>query len=111
MPHVWINKLMHYGTLAGEEQRVILGILGPSREVARNTDIVSEGDPPSHSTVILEGLTARYNLVENGGRQITQAQIADAAGLSLVHVGCCRICASASCWQRNSRSGSSICLS
>lgn len=62
--------------LSDDERNAILAAAGASRSFAAGQDIVTQGDRPSFSTLVVKGMTARYSTVEDGGRQITGLHIA-----------------------------------
>ena len=62
--------------LSDDERNAILAAAGASRSFAAGKDIVTQGDRPSFSTLVVKGMTARYSTVEDGGRQITGLHIA-----------------------------------
>jgi CRP-like cAMP-binding protein len=45
------------------------------RSFAADEDIVREGDRPSESSLLLEGISCRYRLLSNGRRQITALHV------------------------------------
>lgn len=47
----------------------------PARTVHAGTDIVEDGSRPHESTILLEGWAARYKMVDDGKRQITQLHV------------------------------------
>jgi len=50
-------------------------IVGRERTVSVGHDIVSQGSRPMQSTVLLDGIAARYRVLENGKRQITAIHV------------------------------------
>jgi CRP-like cAMP-binding protein len=62
--------------LSDAEHNAILSAAGTARSFAAGADIVTQGDRPSFSTLVVKGMTARYSTVEDGGRQITGLHIA-----------------------------------
>ena len=75
MVELLIRKLDRYERLSDEEKRALEA--APSRvDVYKRHDvIVRQGDHPSESCLILEGITGRVKLLSNGGRQILSFQI------------------------------------
>lgn len=73
--HPLIASLRTHGPISGEEERVLLASIGPPRYVPIREDIVSEGDSPKESTVLLEGIAARYKHDERGNRRIIALHI------------------------------------
>jgi CRP-like cAMP-binding protein len=72
--HILLKKLTALHNLSEEEQRAVLAVLGPSREVSRGTDIVSDGSTPTHTTVMLAGSACRYKMMPGGNRHILTFQ-------------------------------------
>ncbi|MDB5506668.1 MAG: Crp/Fnr family transcriptional regulator [Devosia sp.] len=50
-------------------------MLWPATEVAAKIDLIGEGDCPSVSTLLVDGLVARYKVLENGSRQIVAVHV------------------------------------
>ena len=61
--------------LSAAEKAALETLAGPTRLVAAGEDLVCEGDRPHESTLMLTGLTARYNTLREGGRQISALHI------------------------------------
>jgi CRP-like cAMP-binding protein len=59
------------GELSSEQRATLAAAFGSSRSIPIKTDIVREGDRPTHSTLLLSGLAMRYRVLRNGNRQIT----------------------------------------
>jgi CRP-like cAMP-binding protein len=57
--------------LSETEKKALIEAAGTIRTHEIGTDIVKEGDRPQVSTLLLTGLASRYNLTDNGRRQIT----------------------------------------
>jgi CRP-like cAMP-binding protein len=68
--HVLIERLQTDGPLAADEIQALMSIIRPRGQVSRHNDIVLEGTPPDHCTLILSGFACRYKLLPDGGRQI-----------------------------------------
>jgi CRP-like cAMP-binding protein len=75
MPNPLILKLQHIGPLSREEERAIEQAIARTRHVAARQDIVSDGESPTDSSLILEGFACRYKLLPEGRRQISSFQI------------------------------------
>lgn len=58
-------------TISEVEIAAIYAAAGETKVFADQQDIVTEGDRPQQSTLVLSGIAARYSTVEDGGRQIT----------------------------------------
>jgi CRP-like cAMP-binding protein len=71
-----IRKLEERDRLSAEEKQILAGVLGPSKQVRADTDMVREGDRPTESILLLTGFAARYKVLQNGRRQITAVHIA-----------------------------------
>jgi CRP-like cAMP-binding protein len=71
-----IARLLNYGPLSLGEQTLLEQSVSHEREVLPDTDLVLEGTSPSHSTLLLSGFAARYNLKLDGSRQITSLHVA-----------------------------------
>jgi CRP-like cAMP-binding protein len=63
-------------TLSPREKQAILEAAGPLRRFRIGQDLVKQGEEPGVSRLLVQGLTARYSHVEDGGRQITGIHIA-----------------------------------
>lgn len=70
-----IDKLARRDDIGPEEREAMLDVLGAPVRVSAATDIVCERDRPDHSTLLVEGLTARYTTLADGGRQITEVNV------------------------------------
>ncbi len=64
--------------LTEEEHAVIERLVEAPAPItlAAGTDMVREGSDPTHSTLMLAGLSARYNILRDGKRQISAVHIA-----------------------------------
>jgi CRP-like cAMP-binding protein len=69
------RKLEARDELSPQERQALLDAAGEIREVKAGTDLLREGDRPDQSILLARGLTARYNIVQDGGRQITAFHI------------------------------------
>jgi CRP-like cAMP-binding protein len=68
---LFMRRLSSRDILKEEEKRVLETAPLRLRDVSRGVDIVSEGDRPSESCLLLSGVSARYNMLPSGRRQIT----------------------------------------
>ena len=69
-------NLGQHDALSEEEKALLAGAMSLEKYVAAGEDIVTEGARPTHSTLIVDGLAARYKVLEDGGRQFTSLQVA-----------------------------------
>ena len=69
-------NLGQHDALSEEEKALLAGAMSVEKYVAAGEDIVTEGTRPIHSTLIVDGLAARYKVLEDGGRQFTSLQVA-----------------------------------
>lgn len=65
-----IRKLESIGELSGEDRVALARLPLEPRTFAVGTDLVREGDQPSHCCLVTEGLACRYKLTGEGQRQI-----------------------------------------
>jgi CRP-like cAMP-binding protein len=70
-----IRKLERRDVLSDEEKQVLAGAVARVKEIRMDEDLVRDGDRPTESTLLLEGIAARYKLLRNGRRQITALHI------------------------------------
>ena len=75
MANPLIRKLEQRDRLSDEERQVLENAVAKVREVGADEDIVKEGDRPSESSLLLEGFAARYKVLSNGRRQITDFHV------------------------------------
>ena len=59
-----------------EEQSVLTSIFTRTATFGIGEDLVAQGSRPPYSTLMLEGISARYKILEDGSRQITAFHIA-----------------------------------
>jgi CRP-like cAMP-binding protein len=82
-----IRKLESIAPLAPEERAAILRLPLRLKTVAADQDILREGDTPSECCLIVEGFACRYNLTDEGKRQIHSFHIAgDIPDLQSLHL-------------------------
>ena len=62
-------NLGQHDALSEEEKALLAGAMSLERYVAAGEDIVTEGTRPIYSTLIIDGLAARYKVLEDGGRR------------------------------------------
>src|SRR3712207_6844894 len=75
MPNPLRRKLDNFAAFSDEEKQVLDGLIGRTKEVGADQDIVSDGERPRDANLILEGLACRYKLLEDGRRQILSFHI------------------------------------
>ena len=68
-------KLASHDVLSVAEQDLLRSAIVKERRFATGDDLVSQGSRPSFSTLLLEGFSARYKVLEDGTRQITALHI------------------------------------
>jgi CRP-like cAMP-binding protein len=88
-PHTFalIRKLESIAPLAPGERAAILRLPLRLHMIAADQDIVCEGDSPSECCLVVEGFACRYNLTDEGKRQIHSFHIAgDIPDLQSLHL-------------------------
>jgi CRP-like cAMP-binding protein len=70
-----ILKLRRRDEVSADEERVIKELVQAPVCIAGGADIVSEGDRPISSTLLVEGFAARYKVLPHGGRQMTALHV------------------------------------
>ena len=73
--HPLIRNLAQHDQLSEEERQVLLGAIARDRLVGPNEDIISEGDRPWGSTILVEGFAARYKVQAEGVRRISAIHV------------------------------------
>ncbi|TPI70896.1 Crp/Fnr family transcriptional regulator [Mesorhizobium sp. B3-1-3] len=68
-------NLGQHDSLSGEEQALLGNLMAGERSFAAGQDVVASGSRPAYSTLILDGLAARYKVLADGGRQFTSLQV------------------------------------
>ena len=68
--HALVRKLESIVELGPEEREALGRVAMTVRELRAGQDLVRDGERPSHSCLIIEGLAARYKLVGEDRRQI-----------------------------------------
>ncbi|TPI13114.1 Crp/Fnr family transcriptional regulator [Mesorhizobium sp. B4-1-3] len=90
--NVLIRKLQNISALTQSEIAILEGIPLLKKDYQANQDIVREGDRPTHSFVVLEGLVGSTKLTGEGKRQITSffvpGDIPDLHGMHLSVLDC-----------------------
>ena len=62
--------------LTDRERDIAQSLCQHAHGIHAGTDIVREGDAPSHTCLLLSGFAARYNVLGDGRRQITAVHVA-----------------------------------
>src|SRR4051794_37857972 len=70
------DRLAARDVLSEEERQALRDLAGPARTLAGGSDIISEGDIATTSTLVTDGFCIRYRMMGEGGRQITAIHIA-----------------------------------
>ncbi|CDX20470.1 Transcriptional regulator, Fnr-type [Mesorhizobium sp. ORS 3324] len=69
-------NLGQHDALSDEEKGLLTGAMSAEKYFLTGEDIVPEGSRPTYSTLMVDGLAARYKVLEQGGRQFTSLQVA-----------------------------------
>lgn len=72
----FIRKLEALAPLSDEDKRALEQVLGSTRRVDANRDLVREGDRPADCQLIVAGFACRHRTLEDGRRQIMSFEIA-----------------------------------
>ena len=75
MTNPLVQKLSLRDAISAEEQQMLERAISRVREVAADHDIVHDGQRTTESSLLLEGMAARYKLLGEGRRQITAVHI------------------------------------
>lgn len=75
MADTLFNKLSRRDSLSDQERAALFDVLGPERRVPAGVDIVAQHDRPGHSILLVSGFSARYAMLADGGRQISELNI------------------------------------
>ncbi|AEH87465.1 Crp/Fnr family transcriptional regulator [Mesorhizobium opportunistum] len=68
-------QLSQHDDLSNEEKALLAETVAFGRDFEKGQDLVSTGSRPAYSTMLLDGLAARYKVLEDGGRQFTSLQV------------------------------------
>ncbi len=71
MDNVLARKLELFGELPPSDRELLDEIVSAPRQVEADTDLIREGERPNHVHVVIQGLACRYQMLEDGKRQIT----------------------------------------
>lgn len=84
---VLVRKLKHHSQLDNADLAAIRTLGCRFRELKPGEDFIRQGEKPTESAIVVEGMFARYHTVPSGGRQYLSLHIAgdwpDAQGLFL----------------------------
>ncbi|MEI9404122.1 Crp/Fnr family transcriptional regulator [Mesorhizobium argentiipisi] len=70
MANAFVAKVTGFGGLREDDRKWLEKVSTNPRTVARNVDLITEGEAPDHLMVILEGFAYRYKIILEGKRQI-----------------------------------------
>ena len=76
MTHYALRKIDLAANLAEVERQALISLLQQTTEVAAGEALATEGERPGFSTVMLEGLSYRSKVLNDGSRQIMAFHIA-----------------------------------
>lgn len=71
MTHSFLTKLRSAGDLPREDEDLLLKLCEDVRSFPAQRDLIHEGDRPDHVRLMIEGWACRYQILPDGGRQIT----------------------------------------
>jgi len=71
-----VEKLSLRDSVSATEVAALQHVLGAPRTVRAGIDIVHEHSHPQQSTLLIAGFSARYSTLRDGGRQITEINVA-----------------------------------
>ena len=66
MNNILARKLELFGELPPSDRELLEEIISTPRQVEADTDMIREGERPSHVHVVLQGLVCRYQMLEDG---------------------------------------------
>lgn len=70
-----VKKLSYWASFDDGDRSALLGLPHQIKNLERNGYIVRELDQPTHSCVLLSGISVRHKIVLSGGRQIVAVQM------------------------------------
>ena len=70
-----LRNLGSHDVVTAEERSILQSIIMRTTSFEIGDDLVSQGSRPGHSTLMLEGISARYKILEDGSRQITALHV------------------------------------
>jgi CRP-like cAMP-binding protein len=68
-------NLRSHDILTDDEVRDLTSVIVKERRFATGEDLVSEGERPTYSTLLLDGFSGRYKVLSDGTRQITALHV------------------------------------
>ena len=68
-------QLEQHDSLSQSEREMLADVISSGKEFRTGEDLVAAGSRPKYSTLLIEGLAARYKVLENGSRQFTALQV------------------------------------
>ncbi|WP_027062639.1 Crp/Fnr family transcriptional regulator [Mesorhizobium loti] len=68
-------QLQQHDALSDDERAMLADVIVREKDFEVGQDLVVAGSRPAYSTVLVEGLAARYKVLQNGGRQFTAFQV------------------------------------
>jgi CRP-like cAMP-binding protein len=71
-----ISKLSRRDDLSDLERRVLITLPSQERTAPVGHDLIRAGDRPDVSTLVIDGICARYSTLASGGRQFTEINLA-----------------------------------
>lgn len=71
MDHPLIKKMQSVGDLTREDLELLGDLTEDVRSFGPRRDVIREGEKPDHVHLMLEGWSCRYQLLPDGGKQIT----------------------------------------
>lgn len=70
-----LTRLKARHSLSDEEEQAISGLIASTRTVPKRTVAIREGQRLDYSTLLLDGLMARYKDLPSGERQVTELHV------------------------------------
>lgn len=70
-----VRRIEVRDVLSDEEKQALVAAAGEHRQYPAGATMVKEGDLPKSSTLLVEGITSRYSVTEDGRRQITAIHV------------------------------------
>jgi CRP-like cAMP-binding protein len=70
-----LRKLRRRDVLSEAEAAALEAVMEPLQRVPTGHSVICPGDHPASSTLLIRGFCARFNLLENGARSITQVSL------------------------------------